>query len=323
MSMLELLHPLLQRLRAPFATRPIERLATAIVSAIEAEYRGIVAYGLARFGKSWAVKYLTGNASWIRGPFFTARLSIPKSHKRTEGAFFSLWLARFSMALPERSTPMERMERLRNYLIAKCDEHGTDLAVIFLDEAQRLFPDDYEHLVSLDNDMTDFGYVLFVVFVVQSDFSGTAMEKIYDGNPPPHVRGRFLTRKHEFGGLNGIDEIDHALGRMDEHTEWPAGSARSYSCHFAPGAFEEGWRFRQHAAQLYQRAVRLRLEHGLSGAWTWPMKSFEVCINFLLTNIAGPRTDFSGFTDEDIDQALQASGFIELERSRGMGLVEE
>lgn len=317
------IHPLLQRLRAPFATRPIERMASAIVSAIEAEYRGIVVYGLARFGKSWAVKYLTGNSSWIADSFYSARISVPKSHKRSDGAFFSLWLERFSQSLPERTSSLDRLARLRNFLIAKCNEHDTNLTVVFLDEAQRLFPDDYEHLVTLDNELSERGYMLFVVLVVQSDFSGTAMETIYDGNPPPHVRGRFLVRKHEFGGLGGVDEIDHALGRMDEHTEWPPGSGRSYAHHFAEKAFEAGWRFRQHAAQILQRANWFRAQHDLPVTWTWPMKSFEVCINFLLTNIACKRADFDGFSDEDIDAALEASGFIELELSRGCGLVED
>src|SRR3546814_7393076 len=70
------------------------------------------------------------------------------------------------------------MARLRNFLIASCNERGTNLSVVFLDEAQRLFPDDYEHLVTLDNELAERDYMLFVVLVVQSDFSGTAMEKI-------------------------------------------------------------------------------------------------------------------------------------------------
>jgi hypothetical protein len=317
------LHPLLQRLRAPFATRPIERMGDAIVSAIEAEYRGIVVYGLARFGKSWAVRYLSSTLSWITGPFFAARISVPKSHKRSDGAFFSLWLERFSLVLSERSSALDRLARLRNFLISKCNEHSTNLAVIFLDEAQRLFPDDYEHLVTLDNELTERGYMLFVVFVIQSDFSGSVMEKVYDGNPPPHVRGRFLVRRHEFGGLNGVEEVDHALGRMDEHTEWPAGSRRSYSRHFAEAAFEAGWRLRSHAAQLLDRAVALRRTHSLPASWTWPMKSFEVCVNHLLTNIAPSRPEFAGFSDDDIDAALDAAGFIELERSRGANADEE
>lgn len=311
------IHPLLQRLRSPFATRPIERTASAIVSAIEAEYRGIVVYGLARFGKSWAVRYLCFNLSWLTGSFFAARLSVPKSHNRTDGAFFSLWLERFSLSLPERSSALDRLARLRNFLISKCNEHATNLAVVFLDEAQRLFPDDYEHLVTLDNELTERGYMLFVVFVVQSDFSGGVMERIYDGNPPPHVRGRFLVRKHQFSGLSGVEEVDHALGRMDEHTEWPPGSGRSYSHHFAPEAFEGGWRLRQHAAQLLQRAELMRASAGLPSEWSWPMKSFEVCVNYLLTAVAAHSPKFSGFTDSDIDAALDAAGFIELERSRG------
>jgi hypothetical protein len=312
-------HPLLQRLRPPFATRPIERLVNAIRSAIEAEYRGIVVYGLARFGKSWAVKYLVNNASWMGESFYCTNIIVPKSHKRSEGAFFSLWLERFSMALPERSTPLDRLSRLRNYLISKCNENNTDLAVVFMDEAQRLFPEDYEHLATLDNELTDCGYMLMVVFVVQSDFSGAVMERIYEGNPPPHIKGRFLIRRHEFGGLNGVEEIDHALGRMDMHTEWPARSKVSYSQHFAEKAFLAGWRFRGHAAQLLDKANALRQTHRLPSGWTWPMKSFEVCINYLLTNIACKRPDFDGFSDEDIDTALDVSGFIELEMSRGLG----
>ena len=317
------LHPLHQRLRAPFATRPIERMANAIVSAIEAEYRGIVVYGLARFGKSWAARYLSSTSAWLAGAFFCARIGVPKNHKRTDGAFFSLWLERFALSLPERSSALDRMARLRNFLISKCNEYGTDLAVVFIDEAQRLFPDDYEHLVTLDNELTERGYMLFVVFVIQRDFSGGVLEKVYDGNPPPHVRGRFLVRRHEFGGLDGVDEIDHALGRMDDHTEWPPGSGRSYSRHFAENAFENGWRLRTHAAQMLERAKVLREVHSLPVAWTWPMKSFEVCINFMLTNIAKNRPEFAGFSDEDIDAALEAAGFIELERSRGSSAEED
>jgi AAA domain len=317
------LHPLLQRLRAPFATRPIERMASAIVSAIEAEYRGIVVHGMARFGKSSAVRYLCTLLSWAPGPIYAARISVPKSHKRSDGAFFSLFLERFSLVLPERSSAQDRLGRLRNHLIAKCNEAGTDLAVIFLDEAQRLFPDDYEHLVTLDNELTERGYMLFIVFVVQSDFSGSVMERIYEGNPPPHVKGRFLVRRHEFSGLVGVAEVEHALGRIDEHTEWPAGSGRSYSREFAPAAFESGWRLRHHAQSLLDRANAMRERHGLPPAWTWPMKSFEVCVNYLLTNIARQREDFVGFTDEDIDVALEASGFIELERSRGSASGED
>lgn len=310
-------HPLLQRLRAPFATRPIERMANAIVSAVEAEYRGIVVYGLARFGKSCAVHYLSSSVSWLSDAFFAARISVPKSHTRTDGAFFSLWLERFALTLPERSSALDRMARLRNYLISKCNEHSTNLMVVFLDESQRLFPDDYEHLVTLDNELTERGYMLFVVFVVQRDYSGSVMEKVYEGNPPPHVRGRFLVRRHEFRGLEGVEEVDHALGRMDDHTEWPAGSGRSYSRHFAEHAFEQGWRLRSHAAQMLQRANFLRESYNLPSVWSWPMKSFEVSLNFMLTNIARNRPEFVGFSDADIDEALEAAGFIELERSRG------
>jgi hypothetical protein len=242
---------------------------------------------------------------------------VPKSHGSSEGAFYSLILVNFEQKASQHSPPSSRLQRICNYLVAKCNERRSDLVVIFLDNAERLFPDDYEHLATLDNEMTNRGYMLFFVFVYQSDFTGVVSEKIYDGNPTPHVKQRFLMRNHQFTGLHGEDEVAHVLGRLDELTEWPEGSGISFSRHFAPGAFDRGWRFRQHAPQLWEKAYALRRKYKLPEPWTWPMKSFEGTVNFLLTNIARNRPDFDGFTDADLDTALEASAFIEIERSRG------
>ena len=317
------IHPLLKPLRAPIATRPIERFANAIVSAIQAEYRGLVVFGLARFGKTWAIRYLCLFAHWLTQPAFITRVSIPKSHARSDGAFFSLFLSAFNLKVPERTSALERLRRVCNFLTDRCEELSSNLIVIFLDESQRLFPDDYEHLATLDNELTERGYMVFIVFVIQRDFNGGIDEKIYDGAPPPHVRGRFLIRRHEFGGLDGEAEVAHAMSRYDDNTEWPAGSGVSYSAHFANKAFAAGWRLRSHAIRLLEIAETQRTANRLATLWTWPMKSFEVCINFLLTNIVRRRADFDGFTDEDLREALDASGFIELELSRGIKTGED
>lgn len=317
-------HPLLRTLRSPIATRPIERLSNAIVKAIQQEFRGIVVHGLARFGKSWAIKYLITVLSWLDCDAYVTSLIIPKSHARSDGAFFSLWLSRFNQKLPERASGPARMERVRNYLIARCDEANSSVVIVFIDEAQRLFPDDYEHLATLDNELTDLGYMLFVVFVYQLDYNAASNEKIYDGNAPAHVHQRFLVRRHEFSGLDGAAECAHAMSRYDNHAFWPVDSGISYTQHFARAAFDAGWRLEHHAIRLHELASELRVANRLpSRAWTWPMKSFEVCINILLTIIAASREDFSGFTDDDLRTALEECAFIDLELSRTTLSTEE
>ncbi|MBK6729048.1 MAG: ATP-binding protein [Xanthomonadales bacterium] len=317
-------HPLLRTLRSPIATRAIERLSNAIIKALQQEFRGIVVYGLARFGKSWAIKYLIAVLTWLDGDAYVTSLIIPKSHARSDGAFFSLWLSRFKLKLPERTSALARMERVRNFLIARCEEAGSSLIIVFIDEAQRLFPDDYEHLATLDNELTDLGYMLFVVLVYQMDYNAATNEKIYDGGAPAHVHQRFLVRRHEFTGLNGPSECAHAMSRYDQHAFWPVDSGISYTRHFATAAFDSGWRLEHHAERLHEIASELRIAHRLpSRAWTWPMKSFEVCINILLTIIAPSRSDFSGFTDDDLRMALNECAFIDLELSRTTIASEE
>ncbi|WP_440222840.1 ATP-binding protein [Dokdonella sp. MW10] len=309
-------HPLVRSIRAPLATPPIETLATHIISAIEGEYRGIVIHGMARFGKSWAIRYLIELAMWAPHSAYLTKVGIPKNHKRVDGAFFSLFLENFDLKLPERCSALDRLHRLRNRIIERCNEHGTNLCIIFMDEAQRLFPDDYEHLCTLDNEMTDRGYMLFVVFVHQSDFTSAVNERIYEGNPPPHVWKRFLMRHHVFKGLADSKAVEYVLNRYDECTEYPPGSGISYTKAFAEEAFSSGWRLTHHAEQLYAHAERLRRENKLPSPWTWPMKSFELCVNYLLTNIAKARKAFTGFSEDDIAKALFVSGFLEMELNR-------
>ena len=201
-------------------------------------------------------------------------------------------------------------------MILRCKERQTNIFVVFLDEAQRLFPDDYEHLCTLDNEITDRGYMLFVVFVHQSDFTNSVKERIYEGNPPPHVRKRFLMRRHQFTGLANAKEVEYVLNRYDECTEYPAGSGISYTRAFAEEAFLSGWRLSHHSEQIYAHAERLRRQNNLPLSWTWPMKSFELCINYLLTTIAKGRSGFAGFSEDDIAKALFVSGFLEMESDR-------
>jgi hypothetical protein len=192
------------------------------------------------------------------------------------------------------------------------------LIIVFIDEAQRLVPSDYENLVSLDNRMTRAGYYLFFVFVHQRDMTGFSNETIGSLDHPPHVTGRFLVRKHEFTGLRDIEDAAYVLARYDNATEWPPGSGISFTQHFAPQAFADGFRLSHFAQRLWTIASNIRAQARLPEIWTWPMKTFEGTIVHLLIKIASVTPQFAQFTDDDLLEAVYESGFIELELSRHM-----
>ncbi|HEX7323794.1 MAG TPA: hypothetical protein VF292_00380 [Rhodanobacteraceae bacterium] len=310
-------HPMLELLRPAVATREIESLSNAILVALEMSYRGIGVYAYARFGKSEAATYLRVHKEWL-GRHAAAILSFlsPLADKRTDGSFASTLLTGLNVRISSKSTPDERMQQLASFLIERCQAANAKLVLIMVDDANRLKPGDYEHLVTLDNKLTAAGYYLFIVSIFQRDVTGFTNESVTQSEYPPHVHGRFLVRKHEFSGVRNIEDLAYYLSRYDDSTEWPAGSGVSYSRHFAPLAFENGWRLAHEAPRLWAAAEKLRDASRLPSTWTWPMKSIEGTVAYLLTNVAPNKPDFQGLSDKDIDTALDAAGYIELELSR-------
>ncbi|WP_297833535.1 ATP-binding protein [Thermomonas sp.] len=312
-----LLHPLLQLFRPLIATHPIERVADAINAAIDMGYRGLGVFGFARFGKTESITYLIDHPFWLaQRPAAMLRVDAPDTHKRTDSSFFRSLLTLLGVRVPLRANPDELCTQLMGRLIEVAQNSGTHLIILFLDEAQRLLPADYEHLVTLDNRMTRAGYYFFVVLFHQRDITGFSNEVLPSNDHPPHVTGRFLVRKHEFTGLVGVDEVAYALTRYDEGTEWPPGTGISYTQHFAPDAFANGFRLANYAQRLWDCASHLRAEARLPTEWTWPMKSFEATVVYLLTATIPCTPSFESFDDEQLIAALRAAGLVELEKSR-------
>lgn len=315
--LLEAQHPMLELLRPSVATREIEGLANAVLLALEASYRGMCVHAYARFGKTQAAKYLRDHREWL-GRHKAAMLTFecPRAEKRTDSSFVATLLTAFRVRYSNKSRPHELMQQLTSFLIERCLAAGTKLVVVMMDDANRLKPDDYEHLVTLDNLMTARGFYFFAISIFQRDVTGFTNETVIRSDYPPHVHGRFLVRKHELTGVRNVEDLAYYLSRYDESTEWPAGSGVSFSNHFAPHAFENGWRLAHEATRLWSAAVTLRDDNRLPSEWTWPMKSLEGSVAYLVTNIAASKPDFLSFSDDDIQNALEASGYIELELSR-------
>jgi hypothetical protein len=310
-------HPMLELLRPAVATREIERLTNFALVALEASYRGICVYSYGRFGKTQAAKYMREHRAWL-GRHRATMLSFEshKADKQTDSSFIAAMLTAFHVRYSNKSRPHELMQQLVSFLIERCLAESTKLAIVFLDDANRLKPNDYEHLVTLDNAMTQRGYYLFAISIFQRDVTGFTNEVVLRADYPPHVHGRFLVRKHPFFGVQSIEDLAYYLSRYDESTEWPTGSGISFTNHFAPHAFANGWRLAHEATRLWGAAVRLRDEYRLPSEWTWPMKSLEGTVAYLLTNVAANQPDFLSFADENIDDALEAAGYVELELSR-------
>lgn len=310
-------YPMADLDRPLVATHAIEETADAINWAIEVGYHGIDVGGCACFGKSHTATYLMRHPTWLvkwRAGFFV--MEAPKCTKRTDKTFLTMFLQALNVRAPSRATQLELQQMVTGRLIEMCQSAGARLIIVFMDEAQNLVLSDWEYLTYIDNHMTRARYRFFLVSIHQRDVSGFSNESTHNLDLPPHIVCRFKVRSHEFLGLRNVEDTAYVLGRYDEATDWPPGSGTTYTQHYAPKAYAEGFRASSCAASLWKAAADSRTAASLPPEWTWPMKSFDGTVHHLLAVIAASTPQISAFTDDDLKDALRASDFLALERCR-------
>ena len=155
-----------------------------------------------------------------------------------------------------------------------------------------------------------------MVLIHQLDDVAATEERIKISHPAS-VIGRFKMSRLFMTGIDGVDEIVFALSQYDTEMFWPLDSRVTYTQYFARAAFASGWRFAQHAKEIHDLVVDLRAKNGLpSTGWSWPMKTFESMVSTLLTRVAGKDPAFTGFTREQLSEALLRCKYLELELAR-------
>lgn len=302
-------HPYLQRPRPTIPTAAMENGLTKLASAIEAEYRGAGLHSLTRIGKSSLGMYIVNNQDWLGYAYFALYALVPLDLKVGSGAFYEYLFNGLGVAISTRQSPQQKLIRLVHTLITRSSAVRTKLIVLILDEANRLERESFEHLVSIDNELTVRGYTLFAVLLFQDNHTSGIVEKINNLNVSPQVKARFLTRYHLMHGIRGAADISLFIQRLEEETEHPPKSGISFPRHFAPELYARGWRMAPSSHRVWERGNLARLSVGKSSLDEWPMKPFELAIYYLVTRVI-VREDFVDFTDDDLDAAIEFSDLV-------------
>lgn len=304
-------HPILRVVTDPILTPPIEKLGNYIINAYQNGRHGCRVVSFTRFGKTYAIRYLKTNAGWRPVPMVFLDIRILAPERYTEAYFFTMLSVALGVRVLHRTHSAHAVARVANHLNILADQANAELIVLAMDESQRLSGEDWNHVVTLDNEISALDKRLFLIFIHQLDTTGHETESIHD-DVPPQVLERFTKPRFDFPGIAGVMEIKMCLEEYDSNLVWPLGSGISYSANFAAYAFERGWRFAQHAQQIYDIATSLRAESGRpTDEWQWPMVSFDALMRYLLVSVASRNPDFEGFSETDIKNALIATFFVD------------
>ena len=313
--------------RPLIATRPIERMGDATAVALEQGEGvcGILGHGDARVGKTKAATILCRTTKWCRWPLFCYQMNYSKPPKEgSEGYFFNVGLNASNQQTLNHAFGTNVLTRFKNLLVRGAHQANATIILLAINESNRFRQEEFEHLVSLQNDVELAGKRLFVMLMSQNDADPSGPQGIYK-DLPRQITARFLDTKHHYTGLlwdkplverdNGL-ENDIYLALMQYDIGVLFGDNVPCSRWFAPRASDLGWTLRSQLNDFRTEITELRTAEGLPELGPWPMQTFEPFVYYLLVRIAGSDPGFRGFTKPQIQEALKFSNYLSWELNR-------
>lgn len=232
-------HPVLQQHGFTIKTPPLVEFVQTFSRLLDGGEMSMVFYGRQRYGKSSARRYLVQRIQATRGMvvvWASVQRDVTKSLARDR------LYREFLRAPDQEATIYSRnpYDTLVKYLRVQADELETDKVVLCTDEAQNLTLEQLGDLKKLVDDLIDYRLSPFVVLSAQPEIllRPERLRKFFKED----IIDRFFTQVHRFRGVMP-SEVPDILGFYDNE-QW---ESKTYSEHFAPVLWKEGWRLRSHA----------------------------------------------------------------------------
>ena len=306
-------HPLLAAIRPRFWVPPMQGLGDAICLGIEFNRHGLLGNGFGRIGKTEALIMLSQALSWRKNfRMYWHLLLSSKPNQPSEAYFFNALKLSAHLKVREQTQSIFSVHHMTNYLCEQAARAGAEVIVLGIDDANRLLREDYDHLVTLDNQVSAMGFRLFVVLMLQTDADCSSVPTIDKDQHPSQITGRFTADEYNYTGLVGLTQIKQALRTFGDQTF----GGRTFLEEFAAHAVAQGWHIDQCAEGLLTAAETLRGQAGLPQDEPFPMLCFDTSTYYLTVRVAGENPNFEGFTPQDYIKAIELSGLIALEKSR-------
>ncbi len=305
--------------RPVIPTRPIDRLASATALAMEAKHKGLLLRGDGRVGKTFGSRFLAQTYRWRPYPLSVFEMSYGNASTSSESYFMNWGIHSAGLKIIKAASGPDILGRLCNHLISRTSVHDEKMIMLICNEANRFGYEEYNHLVTLDNELEAQNKFLFVLQVSQQDADFGGRQGIRTPLPS-HITGRFMMAEHNYTGLLWEKPKEEIEGQFEDDVtmalrEYDTGAA-ACSATFAPKAARDGWTLSSQTKDIREVVEDLRAKHNLPDLAPWPMKTFECFVYFLLIRVAREDPNFRGLTRDHILKALQFSGYIQLELSR-------
>lgn len=253
-------------------TPSVEELHLSVCKWIDIRLTGAIVYGEPRTGKTSAIKYLKYRLPEDFPQIPIIEMQCKERKIPNENAFYDEFLYISGHALFGKGKIVEKQIRLAQFLQEIVKRSGHNRIVVFIDDAQRLHEIQFKWLMDIHNSLDSKGIDMVTILVGQPEI--IHQKTAFRTTKKTQIIGRFMLNEFSFKGIRNKKEIAKCLNGYDEESEYPQGSGWSFTRYFFPSAFENGWRLRNLADDLWRAIEDIQNEYGLSKKHEIPMQYF-------------------------------------------------
>ena len=225
--------------------------------------RGALVKGESRVGKTEAILFAMRNMEIItreNTPCAVMTHWDASQSSLGENRYFSSVLEALGHSASEIGTAVHKRWRARDFIAQRAASAGTDCFYFFVDDAHYIVPIQLGYLSDLHNDLRLKDVRLITILVGQPELE--ELRAKLRSRKLRQLLGRFMGVSHTFSGVKGEREFTQLAVAIDEKAEYPVNSGISFTAHFAPEAFEAGWRLADNASSIWHELERILMKEG-------------------------------------------------------------
>lgn len=297
-------------------TNAISGLYEDVTKWIDNRMPGGIIYGRPRIGKTRAIRFLMDMLKEDYGkelPTYVLNMTI---HKPNENFLYSAMLKDMGHDLTIRGNAIDKKNRIVSLLMERAITTNLKLVILFIDEANYLYEQDFIWLMDIHNRLERFGIRLTTLLVGTKDI--ILLKSYFIKSNKQQIVGRFMIHEHHFLGVRSISDLQICLAAYDFGAEYPEDSGWTYTRFFFPEAFENGYTLNTEAATLYECFQNVMRENKFNREFEIPMQYVTLTIDICLRKYGADGLAFTWITASEWKESIIDSGFIEAENYNSM-----
>jgi hypothetical protein len=292
-------------------TNAINQLYEDVVKWIDNRMPGGIIYGNPRIGKTRAISFLSDLLKDTYGqelPIFTINMTM---HKANENFFYSLVLEDIGHDLYDKGKSNDKKDRIISYFAERAISTNLKMIILFIDEANYLYEQDFIWLMDIHNRLERYGIRLTTLLVGTKDL--IQLKSVFIKTKKQQIVGRFMIHEHRFSGVRSMNDLQMCLAGYDFGAEFPEYSGWTYTKYFFPEAYENGFTLSSEAETLFKCFHDIMLENQFHGEIEIPMQYVTLTIDICLRKYGSDGMQLSWISANEWRDSIRESGYVEAE----------